>query len=214
MKWFYNTVALLRKHGYNWQARFDFVGILASVVLFFIFKDEICLGIALTFLLFLLWEFDDAMGKEKREELTLQIADMKDELVILRAENEKLQDDIQVYKTRREGTKENPIKNNRLVGDKTFAVRLKSFVEEVRCSDPMSEEEAVYLAGVANRLLKWQTKTVRKDTEEYRYLERLGLMPSQPVNAKEHTPSSAKQHTTRRKNTTKRNNDTGNENKN
>lgn len=68
----------------------------------------------------------------------------------------------------------NPIKNNRLVSDKTFAIRLKNFVENVRVNDPCSEDEQKYLLKIANRLLRYQIETV-SDKEEINYLERLNL---------------------------------------
>ena len=69
----------------------------------------------------------------------------------------------------------NPIKNNRVVSSKTFAIRLKNFVENVKVNDSCSEEEKEYLLNVSNQLLKYQIQTVT-DEEEINYLKRLNLL--------------------------------------
>ena len=69
---------------------------------------------------------------------------------------------------------ENPIKDNRIVNDKTFAIRFKRFIEEVTVCDMASEEEKEYLLMVANRLLRYQVETAESETE-VNYLKRLGL---------------------------------------
>jgi hypothetical protein len=74
----------------------------------------------------------------------------------------------------------------------------------------MSEEEKEYLHHVAERLLKWQTKTVRKDTEEYKYLERLGLMPEPSQNTEEHPMPEAKKRPAPKKKTKKNENENKN----
>lgn len=68
----------------------------------------------------------------------------------------------------------NPIIDNRVVNDTTFAVRFKNFIERVNVCDQPSEEEKDYLLMVAKRLLKYQTETAT-DEEEVNYLKRLGL---------------------------------------
>lgn len=68
----------------------------------------------------------------------------------------------------------NPIIDNRIVNDTTFAVRLKLFMDSVAVCDCASEEEKDYLLMVAKRLLKYQTET-STDEEEVNYLKRLGL---------------------------------------
>jgi len=70
---------------------------------------------------------------------------------------------------------DNPIKDNRIVSSKTFAIRFKSFIEEVRVNDPCSEEEKEYLLNVANRLLEYQIQTATNN-EEIEYLKRLKLL--------------------------------------
>mgnify|MGYP003638854888 CR=1 FL=1 len=62
---------------------------------------------------------------------------------------------------------ENPIKENRIVNDKTFARRLKSHLEGLRASCAMGEEEIEYLQKVADKLLKYQIDTCPKDEQWY-----------------------------------------------
>lgn len=69
----------------------------------------------------------------------------------------------------------NPIKNNRIVSSKTFAIRFKHFIEDVKVNDPASEEEKEYLLNVSDQLLKYQLQTVT-DEEEINYLKRLNLL--------------------------------------
>lgn len=69
----------------------------------------------------------------------------------------------------------NPIIDNRIVNDMTFAERLKSFIEETSVCDAMGEEEKEYLLGVARRLLDWQVHTAT-DEAEVRYLKRTGYI--------------------------------------
>lgn len=69
---------------------------------------------------------------------------------------------------------QNPIKDNRIVNDTTFAIRLKSFIDKVDVCDCMGEEEKDYLLMVAERLVKYQVETAT-DEGEVNYLKRLGL---------------------------------------
>lgn len=69
---------------------------------------------------------------------------------------------------------ENPIKDNRIVNDITFALRLKSFIDKVDVCDCMSEEEKEYIQRVAVKLIKYQVETAT-DEEEVNYLKRLGM---------------------------------------
>lgn len=64
----------------------------------------------------------------------------------------------------------NPIIDNRIVSDITFALRLKSFISNTKVNDPMSEEEQEYLLKVAEDLIKYQVSTC-KDDAELKYLE-------------------------------------------
>lgn len=65
----------------------------------------------------------------------------------------------------------NPIINNRIVNDKTFALRLKNFISNVKTNDQISEEEKEYLCMVADKLLLWQIETAIEE-EEINYLKR------------------------------------------
>lgn len=65
----------------------------------------------------------------------------------------------------------NPIKDNRIVGDETFALRLLAHLGDVEASCAMGEEEVAYLTGVAKRLLEWQAETAT-DKDEIAYLKR------------------------------------------
>ena len=70
---------------------------------------------------------------------------------------------------------ENPIKENRLVNDHTFAIRLKSFIDNVKVCDLPGEEEKEYLLQVADKLINYQCVTVSDDYEK-EYLKRLNLI--------------------------------------
>lgn len=70
---------------------------------------------------------------------------------------------------------ENPIKENRLVNDQTFAIRLKSFIDNVEVCDLPGEEEKEYLLQVADKLINYQCVTV-SDNYEKEYLKRLNLI--------------------------------------
>lgn len=69
---------------------------------------------------------------------------------------------------------ENPIIDNRIVNDTTFAVRLKSFIDRVDVCDCMGEEEKEYIQMVATKLIKYQVETV-EDEHEKNYLKNIGL---------------------------------------
>lgn len=73
----------------------------------------------------------------------------------------------------------NPIKDNRIVNSKTFAVRFKQFLDwipkEFYMSGPHILEEYEYMKAVADSLLKYQIQTVTKDSE-INYLKRLNLL--------------------------------------
>lgn len=69
---------------------------------------------------------------------------------------------------------ENPIIDNRIVNDTTFAIRLKSFIDKVDVCDCMGEEEKEYIQRVAVKLIKYQVKTATNE-EEVNYLKRIGL---------------------------------------
>lgn len=66
---------------------------------------------------------------------------------------------------------DNPIKENRIVKDYTFALRLLNFALTTRCSDPCSEDEKESMISYSTTLLKYQIETVT-DQYEIDYLER------------------------------------------
>lgn len=70
---------------------------------------------------------------------------------------------------------ENPIKEDRIVNDTTFAIRFKNFINQVDVCDLPGEEEKDYLLCVANKLIDWQRLTVM-DKSEKEYLKRLNLI--------------------------------------
>ena len=70
---------------------------------------------------------------------------------------------------------DNPIKDNRIVSDETFAIRFRNFIKETEVSDPCSDDEKDYLLNVANRLLNYQIDTAT-DEEEIKYLKSLNLL--------------------------------------
>lgn len=73
----------------------------------------------------------------------------------------------------------NPIKDNRIISSKTFAVRFKQFLEwipkEFYMSGPHILEEYEYMNDIANHLLNYQIQTA-SDKEEVDYLKRLNLL--------------------------------------
>lgn len=69
---------------------------------------------------------------------------------------------------------ENPIIDNRIVNDTTFAVRLKSFIDRVDVCDCMGEEEKEYIQMVATKLIKYQVETAETQ-DEINYLKRIGV---------------------------------------
>lgn len=68
----------------------------------------------------------------------------------------------------------NPIIDNRIVSDKTFAVRLYKFVDSVDVADMAGEEEKEYILGVAKRLIAHQKATITIDAEKD-YFRMIGL---------------------------------------
>lgn len=70
------------------------------------------------------------------------------------------------------GVMTNPIKDNRIVNDMTFAIRFYRFVEQVNVCDMASEEEREYLMRVAKRLFDYQKQTATQKGE-IDYLKRI-----------------------------------------
>ena len=79
-----------------------------------------------------------------------------------------------IHKSGKMPDDDNPIKDNRIVSDMTFAVRLKNFIDNVEACDCPGEEEKEYLQSVANELIKHQVETAT-DEEEIKYLKNIGL---------------------------------------
>lgn len=69
---------------------------------------------------------------------------------------------------------DNPIVDNRIVSDKTFAVRLFNFVRGVEVNDCASEEEKEYLLRVAKRLINYQKMTIQTASES-EYFRNVGM---------------------------------------
>ena len=61
---------------------------------------------------------------------------------------------------------ENPIIDNRIVNDYTFALRLRNFISKVEVNDLPSEEEKEYLLHIADKLLKYQKLSVMTKSEK------------------------------------------------
>lgn len=59
----------------------------------------------------------------------------------------------------------NPIINNRIINDKTFALRLVSFINSIEVNDYVSTEEKNYLLNMAKNLLKYQVVTAKEQSE-------------------------------------------------
>lgn len=191
MNWLKDSISLLKRKNRLWIACL-MAGAIAWCLTFAVVEphwkmkilDILC---AMLNLLMILDMINTSRNEERRSELVRLLADKSDEVILLKGELAKLEDKVAAYKTIKENKQENPIKSNRIVSDKTFAVRLRSLVANLQPCDPAGEEELGYFKMVAERLLKWQTRTVRKDTEEYKYLELLGLMPHPSDNTEEHT---------------------------
>lgn len=66
---------------------------------------------------------------------------------------------------------ENPIKDNRIVRDKTFALRLLKFALDTQCSDACGEDEKESMVSYSTKLLKYQIETTT-DKDEVEYLVR------------------------------------------
>lgn len=68
----------------------------------------------------------------------------------------------------------NPILDNRIVNNQTFAVRFLSFIKNVTINDAGSEEEKEMLLNIGNQLLKYQCITAT-DVNEIDYLKRMNV---------------------------------------
>lgn len=68
----------------------------------------------------------------------------------------------------------NPIIDNRIVCDKTFAIRLYNFLNTTQANDMAGEEEKEYLLGVARRLIAHQKATINTAAESD-YFRMIGI---------------------------------------
>lgn len=68
----------------------------------------------------------------------------------------------------------NPIIDNRIVSDKTFAIRLYNFLNTTQANDMAGEEEKEYLLGVAKRLIAHQKATINTAAESD-YFRMIGI---------------------------------------
>lgn len=68
----------------------------------------------------------------------------------------------------------NPIIDNRIVSDKTFAVRLYSFISRVEVNDLAGEVEREYILNVAKQLIAYQKQTISTESES-KYFKMLGI---------------------------------------
>ena len=67
----------------------------------------------------------------------------------------------------------NPIIDNRIISDYTFATRFSQFLEGVQVNCQMDEEELEYMKSVASKLLVYHMATVN-DKDEKDYFKNLG----------------------------------------
>ena len=112
----------------------------------------------------------DELAKVKRRNIELDV-----EWGSCQKELEVANKVIEQLKSSAVALKENPLKSNRIVSDMTFAVRLRKYLLNSMVSDGIGYEEKQYLLRTAEWLIRHQVKTVRRGTEEEKYLERLGL---------------------------------------
>ncbi len=66
----------------------------------------------------------------------------------------------------------NPIIDNRIVSNQTFAIRFRNFIRDTQVNDAASDEEKCYLLNVAQSLLNYQIETAT-DESELRYLDNI-----------------------------------------
>ena len=181
MKKICNIVRLLKKHGrMGWVwADLCWMALSSAVGTYYGELNWMILAIGVGVLM-ILWEISDTMLLEKLEDKNKEVSDRDETIETLHKQIGEMASDLEVASSLLTPNKANPIKSNRIVSDKTFAVRLRSFVSEVNATDAASVEEKDYLLHVADRLLSWQTKTVRRESSEAEYLRRLNLMPVEP----------------------------------
>ncbi len=186
MRYIKREIALLKRYGKLPVIILDIAITIVAAVTFALTLKPILLYTSSLFLVITIWEIDSVhhtvradIYKALYENKCKESDDLEEMMKVLK-------DKLSSYETVQNSKKENPIKSNRIVSDRTFAVRLRNFISDIQVCDAISEEEKSYLLGVAERLIKWQAKTVRKTTDEYAYLVRLGICknPSEERNDK------------------------------
>ena len=186
MRYIKREIALLKRYGKLPGIILDIAITIVAAVTFALTLKPILLYTSSLFLVITIWEIDSVhhtvradIYKALYENKCKESDDLEEMMKVLK-------DKLSSYETVQNSKKENPIKSNRIVSDRTFAVRLRNFISDIQVCDAISEEEKSYLLGVAERLIKWQAKTVRKTTDEYAYLVRLGICknPSEERNDK------------------------------
>lgn len=68
----------------------------------------------------------------------------------------------------------NPIQDNRIVKDITFATRFLHFIEDIEINCAAGEDEKEAMISYAEQLVKYQVRTA-KDIKEIDYLKRVGV---------------------------------------
>lgn len=175
MRYIKRKIALLKRYGKLPWIILDIAITIVAAVTFALTLKPILLYISGLFLVITIWEIDSVHHTVRADIYKALYENKCKESDDLEGLMKVLKDKLSSYETVQNSKKENPIKSNRIVSDRTFAVRLRNFISDIQVCDAISEEEKTYLLGVAERLIKWQAKTVRKTTDEYAYLVRLGI---------------------------------------
>lgn len=186
MRYIKREISLLKRYGKLPGIILDIAITIVAAVTFALTLKPILLYTSSLFLVITIWEIDSVHHTVRADIYKALYENKCKESDDLEEMTKVLKDKLSSYETMQNSKKENPIKSNRIVSDRTFAVRLRNFISDVEVCDAISEEEKSYLLGVAERLIKWQAKTVRKTTDEYAYLVRLGICknPSEGKNDK------------------------------
>ena len=186
MRYIKRKIALLKRYGKLPWIILDIAIAIVAAVAFALTLKPILLYTSGLFLVITIWEIDSVHHTVRADIYKALYENKCKESDGLEEMMKVLKDKLTSYETVQNSKKENPIKSNRIVSDRTFAVRLRNFISDIQVCDAISEEEKSYLLGVAERLVKWQAKTVRKTTDEYAYLVRLGICknPSEERNDK------------------------------
>lgn len=152
-------VCSLKEHGMFYQCIALVSLALFSLVCFFLRSnlEYLLVSVILILMAFtcVIWSISNSV----LDDLVKENRCLNDGLVIKEHEIERLTLELETYKeeeasrTSAEAKKQNPIKSNRIVSDKTFAIRLRSFAQGVSPCDAAGEEEKEYIQHVAERLV-------------------------------------------------------------